>query len=288
MISEAKLADNVWDGNIKENGTVVLSSTTTTEYSSKIKPAQGFFISTTAATYTPKFKVDYTTAKVDIVNTKSMAEPKQSMVFKSIANNTERKALALQNSLSSDGFDVNDSYVMFSTEREDYVEPYFVVDGRWLYANEFASLPYTGAINFHASAVSDVKFTVSNVPNDIAVYMVDLTTGQQTLISDGSAFEFTAQEGENEGRYAVKFVSLKSAITETAEANVNIWNADRSVNISGEQIKNIEVLNVLGQSIYNANVNAQEHHFDLNAQGGTYIIKVATAKGEKVQKITLK
>ncbi|MBO6117119.1 MAG: T9SS type A sorting domain-containing protein [Bacteroidales bacterium] len=286
-LSTTKVTRQVSDA---EKGTTTTTSGTT--YGSYIQPTQGFVISGQNASYTASFKSTHAKQTVENsskVSSKSLAQPLEKMVFSSVANNTERKMLAAQTELASNGYDNGDSYVMLSTNRTDYVEPYFVVENKNLYSNRFKSLPYEAEINFHAAKQSETEFSVSNVPQDMDVYIVDLAKQTETLLSDGSTFTFTAEEGENEGRYKIKFINKKSGINDVTEADANVVSYDRNVSVSGTDLKSVKVVNMLGLQVYKANINSGTHRFDLEgAEAGTYVVVVETAKGTKSQKIIIK
>ena len=205
------------------------------------------------------------------------------------ANGTASELLARQAEDASNGMDGLDSYAMVIDGAEEFVQPYFLVDNQHIFSTVFKSLPYEAEINFHAAKQSETEFSVSNVPQDMDVYIVDLAKQTETLLSDGSTFTFTAEEGDNEGRYKIKFINKKSGINDVTEADANVVSYDRNVSVSGTDLKSVKVVNMLGLQVYKANINSGTHRFDLEgAEAGTYVVVVETAKGTKSQKIIIK
>lgn len=207
--------------------------------------------------------------------------------FVAKANGLDRNAVAMLDENSSNGYDGEDGHVMFSVN-EDKVSPYFVVDGNNLFANSFASLPYTSEINFHAQKTADVEFLVNNVPAGMEVSIVDVLSGEETILTDGDAFNFTADEGENSGRYQIKFAKKSAGIENVADANVSVYNNNNEIFVNANGLKNIEVINTLGQVVYSSAVSGDNAKVTLNANAGAYIVNVRTINGTQSAKIVVK
>lgn len=212
------------------------------------------------------------------------------IIFTSKAYNFYSNAQAYMDKNSKNGFDGNDAYIMLSSNKYT-VEPYFIVDNKDILINSFESLPYECPINFHASKESETEFYISNNPEDIEISIVDFVDNSQTVISDGTKFTFTAYEGENEGRFLIKFAPSKNvSLTEVtdSEINVNIYNNNKEIFINGENLTHIQVINSLGQTVYNKNISGNSYSCNLNTPSGAYIVKIQTLNGTKTQKIIVK
>jgi hypothetical protein len=209
--------------------------------------------------------------------------------FISKANGSERECVAVINENAGNEFEINDAYILFSDNRSDFVEPYFVVDNNRIYRDEFNSFPYITPINFHSSRTSEVEFSVEDIPSDIRVSIIDLQNdNSETILNNGERFDFIANEGENEGRYKIKFAKYSSFIAGTQESKVSILNNNREIAIKGENLQDVEVINALGQIVYNKKISGNEYTFTLRENAGAYIIKVKTSDDEKASKIIVK
>lgn len=177
--------------------------------------------------------------------------------------------------------------MMFNYGNPTQVTPYFTVKGRDLAVNVFKSLPYETDINFLSEQSNDAKLSVENIPEGVDIYIVNNADGSEFLLNEGE-FSFTADQGSNAEKYKIKFVSKKSALEDVVSSNITVFNDNRQVSISGNSLQNVEVINTLGQVVYNKNVSGDNFNFKLNAQAGTYIVKVVSANGKASQKIIIK
>ncbi len=256
-----------------------------------INPAKTFFlpINNTADeivvnfNYTNEYPINNTSA----TNIAKSGETKHNRItFTSLANGKEKFAFARLDENATNGFDRNDIWVMLSLN-EDVVQPYFVEENEDLFGNVFSSMPYIADINFHATKQSQTELVVTNIPENIEVSIIDANTNEETILTNGETFNFVANEGENAGRYKVKFAK-KSSI-EDIENIVNVrfvQNADE-VQIFGNDLQNVKVINTLGQTIYNQILSGNEARIS-NLSTGAYIVKVKTTNGTAIEKIIIK
>ncbi|MBR1774174.1 MAG: T9SS type A sorting domain-containing protein [Bacteroidales bacterium] len=224
------------------------------------------------------------------VFTQEDKEENSNIIFNVFANGTNKQSFAKVNKGSVDGYDLTDSYIMKSPYAEDLVEPYFVVDNREILINQFKSLPYECPINFYAKKVSAAELFVSNVPDGMDVSIINKEDGTETLLTNGESFYFTATEGENDGRFVIRFAKKNASISDVKpnNADITITNADNFISVSAKNLKNVQIINSLGQVVYNKAANSDTHSLTLNTQSGIYIVKAKSADGEKTEKIVIK
>ncbi|MBR1627058.1 MAG: T9SS type A sorting domain-containing protein [Bacteroidales bacterium] len=196
-----------------------------------------------------------------------------------------RKAYAKISDNAQNGYDNNDNHILFSTNRTDIVEPYFLVGEENIVYNTFASLPYQVPVNFRSGKTNNAVLSVKDIPEGLTVSIVDVLSGEETVLNDGE-FEFTALEGDNSGRFEMIFKSA-SSLTETESVNVSVWNTGKQINVQGNNLKQVEVLNTLGQVVFSSKVNSNNYHFTLNANAGAYLIRTYTDNGQTVNKIVV-
>jgi hypothetical protein len=192
-----------WTNNLLSSGAITT-----------IKPGQGFMV----ATNVNNADVTFNFTKPTTAN-KAVKSTNNFISFKTTANNTTREALANVNEQASNDFDINDAYVMISTNNTNLVEPYFLVNEKHIMKDEFNTMPYYTPMNFHASKESNTNLTVNNIPENVNVSIIDLSNGTETALTNGSVFNFVANQGENEGRFVVKFGKNNVGIDNNAEEN---------------------------------------------------------------------
>ncbi len=217
-------------------------------------------------------------------NSKATTEINYGIKFTVNANDISSRIYAKQVANGSDGFDNNDAYALFGTG-EDLVEPYFVVDGVELFHNRYASNNYTCDINFHAQKDGVATLSVSDVPEGTTVSIINVATGEETVLDENTNFEINVEQGENAGKYKVKITKGALSIADVENmSDVNVWNNKGNIYVSGKDLKTVEVLNTLGQSIYMQQVGGNEYNFNLDIEG-SFIVRVKSQLGVKSQKI---
>ncbi|MBQ7985441.1 MAG: leucine-rich repeat domain-containing protein [Bacteroidales bacterium] len=260
-----------------------------------IMPNQGFMAAsnTSSAVATDKLDVTFSTsmiAKESSTDPSSKADRK-SNIMQLIANadGSIKQAYAVRNENAQNGFDTYDAYALFSNNRKDLVEPYFDVDNRRLVTNNFKSLPYTCPLNFHASQTTQVEFSIKNIPDGIDVELIDLESGETTLM-DTLSYVFTAFKGENEGRFALKFFSGDVALTdvESLENDIEINQNGRDIYVNAPMLRNIEIINAAGQTLQKRDFAADYGKITVNGGSGVYVVKVTTPYARKSMKIVIK
>lgn len=257
-----------------------------TELSSgKIPSGRGFMVASAQQGKTATCNMVYpssnakATIKSDIVNDKGI-------MFTVTSGDNEKYMYAQQVEQALDGFDVKDAYILFS-DNENKVEPYFIVDNNAIKYNRYNSNTYTCNIGFHALKDGVAKISVSNIPEGTLVSIIDIATDVETILEENMAFDFNVEQGENLGKYKVKISKGALSITDIAKADdVTIWNNKGNIHISGKDLKTVELVNTLGQSVYMQHIGNNEFDFNFDIEG-TYVIRVKSSNGVKVQKLVI-
>jgi hypothetical protein len=261
-----------------------------------VYPGQGFMVASAA---------NATTLSGTLTKTKRTAKSAETettpsyITFTCQANNTTKEAFARISEQASNGFDNKDAYVLLSTNNEDLVEPYFLVENHANIEKIFKTMPYYAPMNFHASKVSNTNLTVSNIPNNVSVSIVDLSNGQETALENGSTFNFVANEGENEGRFVVKFGKTNVSIENTAEENeISLAMypnpATTSTTLFVDGLTNdaqVFVNDVQGRTINTYTINNNQSTLKINTSNlasGVYYIRVVSNNLTKTEKLIVK
>ncbi|MBQ0112558.1 MAG: T9SS type A sorting domain-containing protein [Bacteroidales bacterium] len=213
-------------------------------------------------------------------------------------------------------FDSTDTYAMLSSAEKYAAEPFFIVNGEYIWHNGFNRLPYDAPIGFNANKSCEVSFSLVSEHDSIDVFLMDARTDTiinkltvDTILmresnSIWSYFDTTyyrdvahliLEQGYNLGKYKIRFckktgsVGITDVVTRTqTEADVTIWNDNRKISVYGENLKYVEVCNTLGQKVYAREVTGNNYKFDLKTISGAYIIRVKTDEGIKTQKIVIR
>ncbi len=258
-----------------------------------LMPGTGFMVASkdNASSLSLTFRDTLTLQKRDwskLATTKSYSMDK--IVFSAKANEIEKRMLAKLDDQASNGFDGKDAYVLMSSNH-DVVNPYFLVEGEHILNNHFNSLPYITDINFHSYKDNEVEFSCQNSNPDIEVSIIDIqNNNSETVLNNGEVFNISCSEGDNAGRYKIKFARKNVGINEVAseDNSIQIWNNAREVTIDGKDLRRVEIYNTLGQMVYSSSLAGNSTTFDSNLNDGAYIIKAYTSNSSKSKKVIIK
>lgn len=149
---------------------------------------------------------------------------------------------------------------------------------------------------------SDGSNTISinvleNVPDNISVYLHDKQLDYYHHLND-SPYEFYMFEGEYLNRFDILFNKPDASLSIGDEAikslDASYANNNESIvlmNPTGIEIKSLELINILGQSmtnIQNISDSGYSEYPVKNLSAGTYIIKINTVSGSVSKKVIVK
>ena len=197
-----------------------------------------------------------------------------------INGNKKVRAYLAHNENAEQGYDIFDANKLFAPT--EIAEPYFVTDGVALMKEEFAELPYYATMNVRSFANDTVSFVVNNIPEGLAVSIID---GENVIdMVEGGVYTTEILTGENADRFKV-LIKKNLGIADVEELEVNITNNNRHISIeTTETDLQVEVYNALGQKV----LSTKDRNFTLNqVSAGAYLIKAFNNKASKTQKIVV-
>lgn len=252
-------------------------------------PATGFFVAGVSSSPTFSFATSQILKGTDHTVLYKSEEIDNKIEFTANANGNKQKVFAQFSDIATNGFDREDSYVMFSTDEND-VNPYFLVEGKNLLDNRFNSLPYTSDINFNAYKSDVIDFTLTKVPQGIEVTFINLIDETETILTENEPISLSVVEGANANLYQLRFSKKNVGIDELAneENYISIWTSGKQINISGKDLKRVEIYNTLGQKVYSSRLAGNNILFNSNLNSGAYIIKAYDRSNSKTEKVILK
>lgn len=185
------------------------------------------------------------------------------------------------NEKAKTNYDIFDANKLFSLT--EITEPYFLTDGVALVKEEVDKLPYTATLNVRSSESKEIKFRVDNIPEDIAVFLLD--NKQEILMNNSAEYTTTITEGENAERFQL-LVKKQQRLEEIKTNEIAIKNNNREIYIetSLDDLQ-VKVFNSLGQEIF----STKEKIFTLNKlSAGAYLIKAYNKNTIQTAKIIIK
>ena len=214
------------------------------------------------------------------------------MVFNCVTDNSSFNMFAKMADYADKGFDRYDSYSLFSSNSEDFAEPYFSIDGRCIVKNIFKTLPYECSFNIKSGKDNRVTVSVANLPKDVSVILIDLLENTQTVLDD-TVYTADIYEGLNENRFRLHFINTNSSLSENVSDSVKIWNNGRQLNICGD-IPNgadryMEIIDMTGKVLLHRTLISDCYREMVNLPQGMYFIKVRNSADGKefVEKFVL-
>lgn len=253
-----------------------------------ITPSTGFMVEGSSNNPTFNFNV------ADIVTPESITTIKSSQAnkieFKATSNGIEKQMYAHIDDVSSNDFGRMDASVLFSA-KEDAVNTYMKVGNHNLLDNYFSSLPATFDLNFNAYKSNTIDFVLSQTMDNIEITLIDLANDSaETVLNIDEPISINVTEGQNEGRYKLRFAKKNVGINEVVseESSISIWNTRNIVNIEGKDLKRVDIYNTLGQLVYSSKLTGNSTTFDSKLNKGAYIIKAHANNSSKSEKIVIK
>ena len=284
--AKLSVSEFVADNNIQGGGIYRLTSNTSngvTTYTfvdleGEIAMTEGFFVnlpSGNQVTFSKEQLTNYPTTSA-----KSQVAPREFVELSLVKGNHNSKLYFAHNQEAEQNYDIFDANKLFALG--EVAEPYFVTDGIALVKEEVAELPYYATMNVRSFANDTVSFVVNNIPEGLAVSIID---GENVIdMVEGGVYTTEILTGENADRFKV-LIKKNLGIADVEELEVNITNNNRHINIeTTETDLQVEVYNALGQKV----LSTKDRNFTLNqVSAGAYLIKAFNNKASKTQKIVV-
>ena len=267
-----KITNNV--SNNQQTWDVVFANTNETV--KDIAMTEGFFVNL-ASGNSVTFAKNQLTANNQA---KSQVAPREFVELSLVKGNYNSKLYFAHNQEAEQNYDIFDANKLFALG--EVAEPYFVTDGIALVKEEAKELPYYATMNVRSFANDTVSFVVNNIPEGLAVSIID---GEEVIdMVEGGVYTTEILTGENADRFKV-LIKKSVSISDVEELEVNITNNNRHISIeTTETDLQVEVYNALGQKV----LSTKDRNFTLNqVSAGAYLIKAFNNKASKTQKIVV-
>lgn len=145
------------------------------------------------------------------------------------------------------------------------------------------------------AGISSIKIdALENIDNNFPIYIKDKSTGETHQINNDS-FDIFLEPGEYLDRFKLVFEQNNASLSideldNTVNSVLVYYDSETTelkiVNKQGVYLSNVEVYNILGQSIITKKLNSSNNEsISLKAETGAYIIKLNSEKGAINKKI---
>ena len=254
------------------------SDDTYSEYSAAelaiFSPFAAWFVQSTGLTNrTITFSHDGTTVAAD-------AETNIDGRFAISINGGEDEARITVLNGSSESYVINEDAMFFAPNSNKVAQVYLIdADGAKI-ASSVVPAPYNEVkLAYNAAVAGAQTLTVTSVIPGTAVYLVDNAEGTETLMNEGSEYNFTSEAGLNSERFAVKTIIDVTGIEESTAETSSV-----SAVVTGDAVKiygatageTIDVYTVNGVLVSSAVAVEGENEISVPAQG-VLIVKVGDA-----------
>lgn len=295
VMDARKLMNEIGTQNIQGQGIYVREAksytwtlVTNEENNKQINAAQGFFVKFSGET-TPQNRtitlsktmlVDYPTTKNN--TSKVAASGAGEFLRVSVASEGYRvPVMYRQNDAASAEYDIFDADKLFGSGT--VAEPYFAFGERMLCKQEADSTHFVVDLNIRSEQSRSVEIIAEYIPEGYTLSLID--DNNETVMNQDDVYTADIARGDNEGRF--KLVINKNNVSIEDVANVeeiNFYNNNRQITISGGNIKLVQVYNTLGQKVY----ETKQRTFTLDeVASGTYIVNVQTDETSFSNKIVV-
>lgn len=255
-----------------------------------LKAGEGFFVA--SSNNTPNLSICF--SKNQLANNPYSNIPPPTNPFKNDSANTititatsndlSKEAYIRMDNSFTNGFDKKDAYVLLGNN-DSLSEPYFVVDNIMILVNSIKTTPYECQMNIHSNINTSISLTFNGIPNNINMYLID--NGISTTITNGSIYTTNISIGENNNRFIVRLLHNSSIDNVSEENNISMWVYDKTININGTNLQELNIYNILGKEVYKEQLAGNIIKEQLSLQDGTYIAKVKANNEEQIMKFTI-
>ena len=145
-------------------------------------------------------------------------------------------------------------------------------------ANPVAGATITGAGTF---AVGETV-TLTAVPNTDYTFVNWTENGN--VVSEEAVYTFTA----NGNRNLIANLEYYDAVAENGEIALYPNPTNGNITIQAQNMNRITVVSVLGQVVYDAEIDGSEYHINMaQFNAGVYMVRIATENGVSTQRVTV-
>jgi hypothetical protein len=245
---------------------------------------EGFFVAgknrTATPTHTFTLKNAYTTKP-----TAKSSSAVSKITIAAKANNLTVNSYIRLNSAASNGFDYEDAYKLLSWNSKA-CEPYFIVDSTMLSVNSIAVTPYECPMNINSNGANNVTLQFSTIPAGIHVYMIE--NGIETEVFNGSTYPVELTNGSNSDRFRIRIEGQENSLAGiTGNEGISLWIADKTLNVNGQNLQQVDVYNALGQVVYHRDITGNLFSVLLNLPSGTYTAKAKSKTATETTKFVI-
>lgn len=151
---------------------------------------------------------------------------------------------------------------------------------------------HTKTDGYNSIQIDEIK----NTPADFDLYLHDKALDLYHDLSQGK-YEAYLEAGEYLNRFELTFEKAHTLdIVENSMDQIEVYYSNEKANIvinnpKSKQIENIEMLNILGQTLFKYHTNTTQNHLEYNTQQitpGNYILKIDSEYGSVSKKVFIK
>ncbi|WP_157804982.1 LamG-like jellyroll fold domain-containing protein [Confluentibacter lentus] len=154
-------------------------------------------------------------------------------------------------------------------------------------------------IKTNKAGISKIKLdALENISNDLDIYLIDKELGIQHNLKE-SNYEVYLLPGSHINRFEITFKNSESQSLDTDDIvnkTIQVYFSNEKGNIvihnpTLKQIKSVEIINLLGQTInkFSENTNKDYMEYETNKMStGVYLIKIQTPEGSFSKKVLIK
>ena len=294
VMDARKLMNEIGTQNIQGQGIYVREAksydwtfVTTEENNKQINAAQGFFVKFSVEqeqdrtiTLSKTMLVDYPTTENN--TSKVAASGAGEFLRVSVASEGYRvPVMYRQNDAASAEYDIFDADKLFGSGT--VAEPYFALGERMLCKQEADSTHFVADLNIRSEQSRSVEIIAEYIPEGYTLSLID--DNNEMEMNQDDVYTADIARGDNEGRFKLVINKNNVSIEDVANVeDINFYNNNRQITISGGNIKLVQVYNTLGQKVY----ETKQRTFTLDeVASGTYIVNVQTDETSFSNKIVV-
>lgn len=144
----------------------------------------------------------------------------------------------------------------------------------------------TITVGFKTATAGNSTFKVTDFDFSVPVILLDMLTGDTTLLQLNTEYQFNATANEPLNRFKIYFGNYETSISSTINNNIKIYFDGVKIYVFANSDAHISVFDVIGRQIFSSNFKDNIVIEDLKT--GVYIVKVSQNSFTKTQKIVIR
>lgn len=183
---------------------------------------------------------------------------------------------------ASESYVINEDAIYFETSSNNLAQIFYVdEDGNEIASSVIPNMYNSVSVGYKAISSGTQSIAITTDIYDSTIYLYDSVTGESTLMTDGTIYEFESNSGTYTNRFTLVSEGETTSISKNETSNTTIIAAKNSITICGATTGDtVTIVSSNGITLYSGRVNSAMESINVGVSGvvivrvGDYVSKV--------------